>query len=56
MRLREEATIVRSVIRGDVAEVEVDPKKIEEGALKRIMTSKRLIEPPMKEHFTKPFP
>jgi malate dehydrogenase (oxaloacetate-decarboxylating) len=53
---REAAAIARAAIRTGAARVKVDPKKIQEDTLNRIMANKRINELLMKEHFIKPFP
>jgi malate dehydrogenase (oxaloacetate-decarboxylating) len=53
---REAAAIARAAIRTGAARVKVDPQKIQEDTLKRIMANKRINELLMKEHFIKPFP
>ena len=53
---REAAAIARAAIRTGTARVKVDPKKIQEDTLNRIMANKRINELLMKEHFIKPFP
>jgi malate dehydrogenase (oxaloacetate-decarboxylating) len=53
---REAAAIARAAIRTGAARVKVDPKKIQEDTLKRIMTNKRINELLIKEHFIEPLP
>jgi malate dehydrogenase (oxaloacetate-decarboxylating) len=53
---REAAAIARAAIRTGAARVKVDPRKIQEDMLNRIMANKRINELLMKEHFIKPFP
>jgi len=53
---REAAAIARAAIRTGVARVRVDPKKIQEDTLRRIMANKRINDLLMKEDFIKPFP
>nr|MDO8098822.1 NADP-dependent malic enzyme [Candidatus Njordarchaeota archaeon] len=53
---REAAAIARAAIRTGVAKAKVDPKKIQEDTLRRIMANKRINDLLMKERFIKPFP
>jgi malate dehydrogenase (oxaloacetate-decarboxylating) len=53
---REAAAIARAAIRTGVARAKVDPKKIQEDTLNRIMANKQINELLIREHFMKPLP
>jgi malate dehydrogenase (oxaloacetate-decarboxylating) len=53
---REAAAIARAAIRTGAAKVKVDPKKIQEDTLRRIMANKRINELLMREHLIEPLP
>jgi malate dehydrogenase (oxaloacetate-decarboxylating) len=53
---REAAAIARAAIRTGAARVKVDPKKIQEDTLRRIMANKQINDLLMKKHLIEPFP